>query len=94
MVVFWIPDIFILEMTCFRKKDRPPCANPAPVGSGGAYDASGFLGSSKYGTIANGAPQRRGEALERHGIPNDFNRADIFAHNRLMGRIPPEKGCT
>jgi hypothetical protein len=37
-----IANIFALEKTYIRKKDRPPCANPAPVGGGGAYDASGL----------------------------------------------------
>lgn len=68
---------------------------------GGAYDASGLLvktlffsGTGKYGTIATGAPQRRKpKPLERHVTPNDFSTADIFANNRLMERIPPEKSA-
>jgi len=35
----WIKKKVPLKKTCFKRYGRSPCASPAPVGGGGAYDA-------------------------------------------------------
>jgi len=65
----------------------PPCANPAPVGGGGACDASVlpvqknpvFLCTGNTTLSQPGRPSGGAEPLERQAILNNFYRAVFFS---------------
>jgi hypothetical protein len=86
------PEFFSLEKTCFIRYDRPPCANPAPVGGGGAVRIISHKEIRHYRNagvaIAAGSDWFKRARRRRRFPERKSSTADLKGSKNLSGSSP------